>query len=116
MFILYLGLAVVSDLIPNNGANAIWIAAIVAFCTIAFFQISDRYWNPMALRSKRSGQDPLISDMCMSTEVAITAIFSRVNPYPLEPVKEVAEPAAALASRLQESDFSLGAPFRRQAH
>ena len=82
-FILYLGLALVSDLVPNNGANAIWISAVVALCTIAFFQISDRYWNPMALRSKMSGQDPLISDMCMSTEVAITAIFSKVNPYPL---------------------------------
>ena len=116
VFILYLGLALVSDLIPNNGANAIWIAAIVAFCTIAFFQISDRYWNPMALRSKRSGQDPLIANMCMSTEVAITAIFSRINPYPLEPIKENAEPTAGLASRLQEADFSMGAPFRRQKH
>ncbi len=95
VFILYLGLALVSDLIPNNGANAIWIAAIVAFCTIAFFQISDRYWNPMALRSKSSGQEPLISNMCMSTEVAITAVFSRVNPYPLPAVKEGDEPAAA---------------------
>jgi len=83
VFILYLGLALVSDLIPNNGANAIWISAIVAFCTIAFFQISDRYWNPMALRSKQSGQRPLISEMCVSTELAILAIFSRVNPYPL---------------------------------
>ena len=100
VFILYLGLAVVSDLIPNNGANAIWIAAIVAFCTIAFFQISDRYWNPMALRSKRSGQDPLISDMCMSTEVAITAIFSRVNPYPLT---------------IQEGDESASAPQLAEA-
>ena len=26
VFILYLGLALISDLIPNNGANAIWIA------------------------------------------------------------------------------------------
>ena len=68
----------------------------IAFCTIAFFQISDRYWNPMALRSKSSGQEPLISNMCMSTEVAITAVFSRVNPYPLPAVKEGDEPAAAL--------------------
>lgn len=94
VFILYLGLALVSDLIPNNGANAIWISAIVAFCTIVFFQISDRYWNPMALRSKRSGQEPLISKMCVSTEIAITAVFSRNNPYPLPPVKEGDEAAA----------------------
>jgi hypothetical protein len=95
-FILYLGLALVSDLVPNNGANSIWIAAVVALCTIAFFQISDRYWNPMALRSKKSGQDPLISDMCMSTEVAITAIFSKVNPYPLT-IKEGDEETSAAA-------------------
>ena len=53
VFILFLVLTLVSDLIPNNNANAIWIAAVVAFSTIAFYQISDRYWNPMALRSKR---------------------------------------------------------------
>jgi hypothetical protein len=98
VFILYLALATLSDLIPNNGANAIWIAAIVAFCTIAFFQISDRYWNPMALRSKRSGQEPLISKMCVSTELAITAVFSRNNPFPL-PIKEGEEaPPADTAS------------------
>jgi len=94
VFILYLGLALVSDLIPNNGANSIWIAAIVALCTIVFFQISDRYWNPMALRSKRSGQVPMISQMCVSTEIAITAVFSRVHQYPLS-IKEGEEGAQA---------------------
>lgn len=87
VFILYLSLALVSDLIPNNGANSIWISAIISFCTIVFFQISDRYWNPMALRSKRSGQEPLISQMCVATELAITAVFSRKNTNPL-PNKE----------------------------
>jgi hypothetical protein len=108
VFILYLGLALVSDLIPNNGVNAIWIATVVAFCTIVFFQISDRYWNPMALRSKRSGQEPLISNMCMSTEVAITAVFSRVNPYPLPVVKETDE--APAAAGLREPGFRLRFP------
>ena len=77
VFGLFLTLTLASDLIPNNGANSIWIGAIVAFCTIGFYQISDRYWNPMALRSKQTGQDPLISKMCVSTELAITAIFSK---------------------------------------
>jgi len=77
VFGLFLTLTLVSDLIPNNNANAIWIGAIVAFCTIGFYQISDRYWNPMALRSNRTGQDPLISKMCVSTELAITAIFAK---------------------------------------
>ena len=83
LVILYLLLALVGDLIPNNGANAIWIVAVMAFCTIVFYQISDRYWNPMALQSKRSGQKPLISHMCITTELAITAIFSRTHPSPL---------------------------------
>lgn len=77
VFVLFLTLTLASDLIPNNNANAIWIGAIVAFCTIGFYQISDRYWNPMALRSNRTGQDPLISKMCVSTELAITAIFAK---------------------------------------
>ena len=77
VFILYLVLTLVGDLIPNNGANAVWISAIVAFCTISFFQISDRYWNPFKLRSKRSGQDPAIAKMAVSTELAITAIFAQ---------------------------------------
>ena len=96
VFGLFLTLTLASDLIPNNGANAIWIGAIVAFCTIGFYQISDRYWNPMALRSKRTGQEPLISKMCVSTELAITAIFSkeyqRLSQHPgaMAPVAEAA--------------------------
>ena len=77
VFVFFLTLTLASDLIPNNGANAIWIGAIIALCTIGFYQISDRYWNPMALRSKRTGQDPLVSKMCIATELAITAIFSK---------------------------------------
>ena len=81
-----------SDLIHHKGANSIWIAAVMAFTTIVFYQISSRYSNPMALRSKQSGQAPLISMMCVSTEKAILAVFSRTNPYPgtkgLEPVEE----------------------------
>jgi hypothetical protein len=77
VFGLFLALTLASDLIPNNSANAIWIGAVVAFCTIGFYQISDRYWNPMALRSRRTGQEPLISKMCVSTELAITAIFAK---------------------------------------
>ena len=92
LVVVYLLLALVSDLIPNNGGNSIWIAAVMAFCTIVFFQISARYANPMALRSKQSGQAPLISQMCVSTEKAILAVFSRTNPYistkGLEPVEE----------------------------
>lgn len=92
LVVLYLFLALISDLIPNNGGNSIWIAAVMAFCTIVFFQISARYANPMALRSKQSGQAPLISMMCVSTEKAILAVFSRTNPYMatkgLEPVEE----------------------------
>jgi len=94
--VLYLLLALISDLIPNNGGNSIWIAAVMAFCTIVFFQISSRYANPMALRSKQSGQAPLISMMCVSTEKAILAVFSRTNPYAgtkgLEPVEEGPSP------------------------
>ena len=82
VFILFLVLTLVSDLIPNNNANAIWIAAVIAFSTIAFYQISDRYWNPMALRSKRAGQEPMISKMCVSTELAITAIFGQPSLAP----------------------------------
>jgi hypothetical protein len=96
LVVLYLFLALISDLIPNNGGNSIWIAAVMAFCTIVFFQISSRYSNPMALRSKQSGQAPLISMMCVSTEKAILAVFSRTNPYVatkgLEPVEEAPSP------------------------
>jgi hypothetical protein len=105
VFVLFLLLTLVSDLIPNNDANAIWISAVVAFSTIVFFQISDRYWNPMALRSKRSGQEPLISKMCVSTELAITAIFSRSNPYVTAVASD--EPAAALEPPPAATGFRL---------
>lgn len=105
VFVLFLVLTLVSDLIPNNDANAVWLAAVIAFCTVVFFQISDRYWNPMALRSKRSGQEPLISKMCVSTELAITAIFSRANPY--LPALAEGPPAAALESPSTATRFRL---------
>ena len=105
LVVLYLLLALISDLIPNNGGNSIWIAAVMAFCTIVFFQISARYANPMALRSKQSGQAPLISMMCVSTEKAILAVFSRTNPYMatkgLEPVEEA--PAAPAGFQMRFS-------------
>lgn len=107
VFILYLGMALVSDLVPNNGIHAIWIVAVVTFSTIVFFQISDRYWNPMALRSKRSGQEPLISNMCVSTELAILAIFSRTNPYPLSSNEGGEGPPA-----LMDAPASLSQGFR----
>jgi hypothetical protein len=97
VFVLFLILTLVSDLIPNNNANAIWIAAVVAFCTIAFFQISNRYWNPMALRSKRSGQEPLISKMCVSTEITVTAIFGQPPPSYTISTNPLTEPPAAPA-------------------
>ena len=108
VFILFLLLTLVSDLIPNNSANAIWISAVVAFSTIVFFQISDRYWNPMALRSKRSGQEPLISKMCVATELAITAIFSSI-PLTKTPLTnpELAEQAAKVLANQPSSGFRL---------
>lgn len=77
VFILFMLLLVISDIIPTNDGNAIWIAPLVALCTAAFFQISDRYWNAMALRSKRCGQPPLVSKMCVATEVAIIDMFGK---------------------------------------
>lgn len=77
VFVLFMLLLVISDVIPTNDGNAIWIAPLVALCTAAFFQISDRYWNAMALRSKRCGQPPLVSKMCVATEVTIVDMFER---------------------------------------
>ena len=77
VFVLFMLLLVISDVIPTNDGNAIWIAPLVALCTAAFFQISDRYWNAMALRSKRCGQPPLVSRMCVATEVAIIDMFGK---------------------------------------
>lgn len=105
LVVLYLLLVLISDLIPNNGGNSIWIAAVMAFCTIVFFQISARYANPMALRSKRSGQAPLISHMCVSTEKAILAVFSRPNPYLELAGQEPADVAKAAPTAFQMRFF-----------
>lgn len=83
--------------IPTNRGNAVWLAGVVVLCTAVFFQISDRYWNPMALRSKKSGQAPLVSKACVATEVAIVEIFSKA------PSQRLGDAAAAAAWR-----FSLG--------
>lgn len=79
LYSLYLLLLLVTDLVPNNEWNSIWISAVLAFTTIAFYQISERYSNPMKLRSKRMGQAPLVSMTCVGAEIAITSIFARAS-------------------------------------
>lgn len=79
LYILYLFLLAITDLVPNNKWNSLWIGAVIAFCTISFFQISERYGNPMKLRSKMTGQKPMVSIACVDTEIAITSIFARAK-------------------------------------
>lgn len=93
LYSLYLVLLLMTDLVPNSEYNAIWIMAVIAFSTIAFYQISERYGtrktyecncfnrpltrlvllrltaNPMKLRSKAMGQKPMVSSTCIDTEV-----------------------------------------------
>jgi len=79
LYTLYLVLIAATDLVPNNRWNSLWIGSILAFCTISFYQISERYGNPMKLRSNRSGQKPMVSIACVDTEIAITSIFARAQ-------------------------------------
>lgn len=77
LYTLYLLLLAITDLVPNNRWNALWIGSILTFTTVAFYQISERYGNPMKLRSKRAGQVPLVPYSCVDCEIAITSIFAR---------------------------------------
>jgi hypothetical protein len=43
LYSLYLLLLLITDLVPNNEWNSVWISAVLAFCTVAFYQISERY-------------------------------------------------------------------------
>jgi len=79
LYSLYLLLLLITDLVPNNKWNSVWISAILAFTTIAFYQISERYSNPMKLRSRMMGQMPFVSSACVDTEIAITSIFGRAK-------------------------------------
>ena len=79
LYSLYLLLLLVTDLVPNNQWNSIWIGSILAFCTVCFYQISERYGNPMALRSRMMGQAPFVANACVNTEIAITSIFARTK-------------------------------------
>ena len=79
LYIFYLFLLAVTDLVPTNLYNSLWIGAIIAFCTISFYEISARYGNPMKLRSKAAGQTPLVSNTCVGTEIAITSVFARAK-------------------------------------
>lgn len=79
LYSLYLVLLLVTDLVPNNEWNSVWISAILAFCTVAFYQVSERYGNPMKLRSKMMGQRPFVSHACVDTEIAITSVFARAK-------------------------------------
>ena len=74
---LYLFLLIATDLSPNNKWNSIWIVSILAFCTVSFYQISERYNNPMKLRTKTAGQAPFVPDTCRGCENAVVSVFSR---------------------------------------
>jgi hypothetical protein len=74
---LYILIVVTNDLVPNNRWHSVWIGVILAFTTVCFYQISERYRNPMKLRSRTMGQKPFISFACINTEIAITSIFAR---------------------------------------
>ena len=108
VFILFMLLITVSDLIPTNRGNAVWLGGLVVFCTAVFFQISDRYWNPMALRSKKSGQAPLVSKECVATEVAIIEIFAKPPSIELSATVAPAAAAAAAPKLPAELRFSFG--------
>lgn len=105
VFALFILLLLIGDLIPTHRGNAVWLSALVTFCTAAFFQISDRYWNPMALRSKRSGQAPIVSKMCVATEITVVEIFSKVP----DPAKRPA--AGASAGALSDASADAAAPL-----
>ena len=111
VFILFMLLLVIGDLIPTNRGNAVWLAGLVVICTAVFFQISDRYWNPMALRSKRSGQAPLVSKACVAAEITIIEIFSKLKSRRLSNAAAQARGAragAAAAELPAELRFSFG--------
>ena len=79
LYSLYLLLLLMTSLVPDNQWNSVWIIAILSFTTIAFYQISERYGNPMKLRSRSMGQTPFVSSTCVDTEIAVTAAFGRAN-------------------------------------
>ena len=106
LFSLYLLLLLMTDLVPNNQYNSIWISGVLAFCTISFYQISERYGNPMKLRSKMMGQTPLVAATCIGTEVAITSIFARAS-SPLVGVA-AAEGGLATGSGFGNMKFTIG--------
>ena len=106
LYSLYLLLLLMTSLVPENRWNSVWIVGILAFTTISFFQVSERYGtclklfdsrlysyskcpptncrffctgNPMKLRSKAMGQTPYVSNACVDTEIAVTAVFARTS-------------------------------------
>jgi hypothetical protein len=101
LYILYLFLLAITDLVPNNKWNSLWIGAVIAFCTISFYQISERYGNPMKLRSSMSGQKPMVSLGCIDTEIAITSIFARAK----STIVGASDASAAVTTGMR---FSLG--------
>lgn len=77
LYTLYLTLVIITNLVPTNGWNSVWIAAILAFSTIGFMNVATRYGNPTKLRSRVSGQKPMVSITVLETELTLNSIFKR---------------------------------------
>lgn len=54
LYSLYLLLLLITDLVPSNEWNSIWISAVLAFCTVSFYQISERYGESLPLLARAS--------------------------------------------------------------
>jgi hypothetical protein len=79
LYSLYLLLLLITDLVPQNQYNSTWIVSVLVFCTVSFYQVSERYSNPCKLRTRTAGQKPFIPQTCRDTEIAITSIFARTK-------------------------------------
>jgi hypothetical protein len=70
LYSLYLFLLLITDLVPNNRWNSVWISAVLAFCTVSFYQISERYGKtatphtPVTLRTTPLLTHPTLSQLC----------------------------------------------------
>ena len=84
LFTIYIALVCVTSLVPDNGWNAIWLSALLAFSTIGYVYVSSQYRNPTKLSSRESGQKATVSMIVKDAErfmVSIVALDSLLPEY-----------------------------------
>ena len=79
VMVLYLFLLVITDLLPTNSWNSIWLIAIISFCISCVFALSKSQSNPLKKTSRKSVQRLILDGLLYDKKNSYKKLIWSVN-------------------------------------